>query len=597
MFNRISETLIHKIRWVLTILWLGLIASFVYDPLSSILTKPENTWSPLRLSNTCIQVQDKCLSQQPYPLGTTLFWGAIIPISIFILLVFGHEMWRRICPLSFLSQIPRSLGWQRQIKREDPKTGKIRYELVKIKPDSWLGKNYSYVQFAWLFVGLCGRILFFNADRLMLTLWILFTIAFAITVGYLYSGKSWCNYFCPMATVQRIYSEPAGLFSSQAHTSEELITQSMCRTTLPDGKEKSACVACQNPCIDIDSEKTYWADLKLPESSFLRYGYVGLVIGYFVYYYLYAGNWDYYFSGIWARETDQLASLFAPGFYLLGTTVNIPKIVAVPMTLGGFTALGYGWGKVIEKKAKAYSLRHHLHLSIDTIRHRIFTICTFGIFNFFFIFAGLPLIILLPLWIQYLYDILLVILSTMWLYKTWKRTPDIYSRESVANRLRKQLEKLDINLPKYLDGRSIKELNTHEIYVLAKVLPSFTKNKLYHAYKGVAREFLVEGKMKYSEGLEVLQKMAQELEISEDEHWEILNQLGVENVEIINSPLEIKNVENNVENDELLQKLQDLTQVLQKHFDKILYVPTKYTGFVLVKDSLQKLRRSQEKEK
>ncbi|MFM6038163.1 MAG: hypothetical protein ACKPBB_10990, partial [Sphaerospermopsis kisseleviana] len=170
-------------------------------------------------------------------------------------------------------------------------------------------------------------------------------------------------------------------------------------------------------------------------------------------------------------------------------------------------------------------------------------------------------------------------------------------RESVANRLRKQLEKLDINLPKYLDGRSIKELNTHEIYVLAKVLPSFTKNKLYHAYKGVAREFLVEGKMKYSEGLEVLQKMAQDLEISEDEHWEILNQLGVENVEIINSPLEIKNVENNVENDELLQKLQDLTQGLQKHFDKILYVPTKYTGFVLVKDSLQKLRRSQEKEK
>ncbi|MFM7370491.1 MAG: 4Fe-4S binding protein, partial [Sphaerospermopsis kisseleviana] len=169
---------------------------------------------------------------------------------------------RRICPLSFLSQIPRSLGWQRQIKREDPKTGKIRYELVKIKPDSWLGKNYSYVQFAWLFVGLCGRILFFNADRLMLTLWLLFTIAFAITVGYLYSGKSWCNYFCPMATVQRIYSEPGGLFSSQAHTSEQLITQSMCRTTLPDGKEKSACVACQNPCIDIDSERTYWSDLK-----------------------------------------------------------------------------------------------------------------------------------------------------------------------------------------------------------------------------------------------------------------------------------------------------------------------------------------------
>jgi hypothetical protein len=351
-------------------------------------------------------------------------------------------------------------------------------------------------------------VFFFNSDRLALTLWLLFTIAFAITIGYLYSGKSWCNYFCPMATVQNIYSEPGGLFTSHAHTSEELITQSMCRTTLPDGKEKSACVACQNPCIDIDSERTYWADLKRPDSSFLRYGYVGLVIGYFIYYYLYAGNWDYYFSGIWARETDQLASLFAPGFYVLGKTVNIPKIVAVPMTLGGFTALSYGWGKLVEKTAKAYSLGHHLHLSRDTIRHRIFTISTF------------------------------------------------------------------------------------EIYVLAKVLPGFTKHKLYQAYKGVAREFLVEGKMKYSQSLDVLQTMAQELEITEDEHWEILNQLGIENVEMINSPVEIQNVENH----ELLQKLQDLSHGWQKHLEKIIYVPTKYTDLVSVKYSLQKFKRSQEKE-
>jgi len=46
---------------------------------------------------------------------TTVLWGAVVPTSIFILLVFGHEFWRRICPLSFLSQIPRALGWQHQI--------------------------------------------------------------------------------------------------------------------------------------------------------------------------------------------------------------------------------------------------------------------------------------------------------------------------------------------------------------------------------------------------------------------------------------------------------------------------------------------------
>lgn len=148
-----------------------------------------------------------------------------------------------------------------------------------------------------------------------------------------------------------------------------------------------------------------------------------------------------------------------------------------------------------------------------------------------------------------------------------------------------------VNRVDYLAVRLIQV--TQEIYVLAKVLPSFTKNKIYQAYKGVAREFLVEGKMKYSEGLEVLEKMRQELEITEDEHWQILNNLGVENVEIINSPMEITNVEN----DQLLPKLQDLTQELQKHFEKILDVPTKYTGFVLVKDNVKKLKRSQEKEK
>lgn len=383
MFAQLPERRMHVVRWILTIAWLLIIASLFYDPWTPVLTEPDRSWSPLRLSGSCILVQGKCLVEQPYPLATTLFWGAIVPASIFILLVFGHEAWRRICPLSFLSQIPRALGKQRQFKRENPNTGKVRYELAKVKPDSWLGKNYPYVQFGWLFVGLCGRILFFNADRLVLALWLLFTIAAAIAVGYLYGGKSWCNYFCPMAPVQQIYSEPGGLFNSKAHISDTSITQSMCRVVLPDGKEQSACVACQNPCIDIDSERAYWDGLNKPEVSWLRYGYVGLVIGYFGYYYLYAGSWDYYMSGAWARQTDQLSTLLSPGFYIFGQAINIPKIVAVPLTLGISTAIGDRVGRSIERWAKSYSRKRDLKRSPDIIRHRIFTLSTFFIFNFF----------------------------------------------------------------------------------------------------------------------------------------------------------------------------------------------------------------------
>lgn len=566
MFAQFPERQMHLVRWVLTIAWLLIIASLFYDPWTPALTEPNHPWSPLRLPETCVQVQGNCLTEQPYPLGTTIFWGAIVPSAIFILLVFGHEVWRRICPLSFLSQIPRAIGWQRQFKRENPKTGKVRYEIAKVKPDSWLGKNYSYLQFGWLFVGLCGRILFFNADRFVLAGWLLFTIAAAIAVGYFYGGKSWCQYFCPMAPVQKIYSEPGGLFSSKAHMSDSTITQSMCRTVLSDGKEQSACVACQNPCIDIDSERSYWDGLKQPQESFLRYGYIGLVIGYFVYYYLYAGSWSYYFSGAWARQPDQLASLLDPGFYLFGQAINIPKIVAVPLTLGAFTAIFYWLGRRLENRVKAYTRRRKLNLSPEVIRHRIFTVCTLFIFNFFFIFGGRPLIQLLPLWIQYTYELGLVLLSTLWAYKTWRRSPDLYSRESLASRFRKQLEKLQLDVSQFLEGRSIGDLNTHEVYVLAKVLPGFTKEKRHQAYKGVVREALEEGYVNYSSSLGVLQQMRQELGITDDEHRQVLEELGIEDPELLN-PDRQRNLENQIRLNGYRRSLERLMSLQQRQSD------------------------------
>ncbi len=542
MVAQFPERRMHWIRWILTVGWLLVIASLFYDPWTAALTQPDHPWSPLRLSDQCVAVQGQCVEQQPYPLGATLFWGVIVPSGILILLLFGHELWRRICPLSFLSQIPRALGWQRQFKRENSKTGKVRYELAKVKSDSWLGRNSAYLQFGWLFVGLCGRILFFNADRLVLGLWLVFTIVMAIAVGYFYGGKSWCQYFCPMAPVQTIFSAPSGLFGSKAHVSDQPITQSMCRVVLPDGQEKSACVACQSPCFDIDAERSYWAGLNQPAESLIRYGYVGLVVGYFLYYYLYAGNWDYYFSGVWNRDPNQLAALMNPGLYLFGQPINIPKLFAVPLVLGLFTAAGYLVGSWIEGRLK--SRQRHAGLAPDIIQHRIFAICTFGIFNFFFFFAGRPLIQLLPVWVQYGFDVSLVFFSTLWLQKSWRRSPDLYSRENLAGRFRKQLEKLELNLSQ-LGGRSLADLHANEIYVLAKVLPDFTREKRHEAYKGVVREALEEGYVNYSSSLEVLQQMRQELGVSDTEHREVLEELGIENPELLD-PSRQRSLENQI---------------------------------------------------
>ncbi len=534
MFAQISERRMHQIRWVVTVGWVLLIVSLFYDPWTAALTEPDHPWSPLRLTGACVQVQGVCVEEAPQPIGATLFWGAIVPSGIFILLVFSHELWRRICPLSFLSQIPRALGWQRQFKRENAKTGKVRYELAKVQSESWLGRNYQYVQFAYLFLGLCGRILFFNADRLVLGSWLVFTIGAAIAVGYIYGGKSWCQYFCPMAPVQTVFSEPRGLLGSQAHTSESRITQSMCRTVEADGSETSACVACQSPCFDIDSERTYWAGLHRREESFMRYGYLGLMVGYFVYYYLYAGNWDYYFSGVWNRDPNQLGALMNPGLYLAGRAIAIPKLFAVPLVLGAFTLGGIGLGRLIASRAQVYPWRKPAPLNADLVQHRVFAIVTFLAFNIFFFFAGRPLLLLTPGWVQFGFDGLVLFLSTLWLQRSWRRSPDRYRRENLASRLRKQLAKLDLDVSLVLDGRSLDDLHADEVYVLAKVLPNFTREKRHRVYKGVVRDALEEGYVDSASSLDVLAQMRQELGISADEHREVLEELGVEDPDLLN---------------------------------------------------------------
>jgi hypothetical protein len=566
MFAKLSEQSMHRVRWVLTIGWLLLIGSLLFDPWTAALTRPNHPWSPLRLTGECVQVQGQCVVEEPYPIGATLFWGAIVPSGIFILLVFGHEVWRRICPLSFLSQIPRALGWQRQFKRENKQTGKVRYELAKVRSDSWIGRNYLYVQFTYLFIGLCGRILFFNANRLILALWILSAVVAAITVGYLYGGKSWCQYFCPMAPVQNVFSEPRGLLGSKAHMSESRITQSMCRTVTPDGSEQSACVACQSPCFDIDSERTYWDGLNKPEESFIRYGYLGLVVGYFLYYYLYAGNWDYYFSGVWNRDSNQLAALMSPGLYLFGQPIRIPKLLSVPLVLGVFSATGVVLGKFLEKAIKSYIRSLHPAKHLDLVQHRIFAVCTFIAFNFFFIFAARPLILLTPSWFQYVYDLALVFLSTLWLNQAWRRSPDIYSKENLASRFRKQLEKLQLNVSQYLDGRSLSDLHTNEVYVLAKILPGFTRAKRHEAYKGVLQEALEEGYANSSGSLELLRQMRQELNITDDEHREVLEELGIENPELFN-PNHQRTLENQIRLNGYKKSLERLIALQQQRLE------------------------------
>jgi len=121
-------------------------------------------------------------------------WTVLIAgLPLFIVLA-GYHRWRRICPLAFFAQIPARFN--RSGKRRAP---------------PWLEKNYYYVAFGVFFVSLWLRLNATNGNGYAIAIFFVTLSVAAIAVGFLYTGKTWCNFLCPVSFVEKIYTEPHGL--------------------------------------------------------------------------------------------------------------------------------------------------------------------------------------------------------------------------------------------------------------------------------------------------------------------------------------------------------------------------------------------------
>ena len=524
----------HRVRWLLTFGWFTLIASLFYDPITMQFTKAGNLASPFHVKPEtylnpalCAKIRDVCLEPKPFEMTALIWWAMIVPCAILILLVLGHEVWRRICPLSFLSQLPRALGIQRRRKVADPVTGEARWELVTIGENSWLGRNHLYVQFGFFVIGLGLRILCVNSDRHALGYFLIATILSAIAVGYLYAGKSWCQYFCPMSPVQLVYTGPRALLGSQAHLMQKpAVTQSMCRTVERSGQEQSACVGCKVNCIDIDAEKTYWSDLRKPGRRLVQYGYLGMVIAFYVYYFLYAGDWNYYFTGAWTHEEGQIAKMFDPGFYISGHAIPIPKYIAVFLTYAVAIAITVSLGLGLEKFYRSFMAWRGHRVSAEQAQHVAFTIFTATSFWVFFSYGARPWLNKMPIGVVLTFNALVVLVGSMWLFRTFGRTRMQYDRESMATSLRKQLHKLKID-PVWLDGMSIDDLSPNEVYTLVKVLPEFSQQLQNQTYMGVVLDSLQQKIVDASSSFEYFEKLRQDLRIKDTDHFDAIEAIAI----------------------------------------------------------------------
>ncbi|MGH9384001.1 MAG: cyclic nucleotide-binding domain-containing protein [Vicinamibacterales bacterium] len=524
-------------RWVrgtLAFAWLVLIASMFYDPVTPSLTRPDNLSSPFRLTDHQVIVQGKVLDQEPYPMGVRIFWTMLFPWLPIFLMVLGHEAWRRVCPLSFFSQIPRMLGTQSRLRRFNRKSGQVEEKLRLVEPDSWLKQHFWYVQFGLLATGLCLRLVAINSSGPALGTFFLVVIASAIVVGYRYGGKTWCNYICPVSVVQRIYTEPHGLFESQAHLQKQPVTQSMCRVSTGNGVQ-SNCVGCLSPCPDIDLERAYWQTLETPGRRFAYYGYFGLVWAFYTYYFLYAGNWDYYYSGAWTHEANTLtsATLLGPGFYFGGMTIPIPKLIAAPLTLAAFIFGAYGLGCGLERLYAWTMARRGRTLDRRMLLHRTFAVAAFLTINSFYFFGGRPNIRLMPDFLQSTLNAAIVTFSTLWLVRVLRRSPARYQRESVVNTLLKQLKKFKTDFSRFLDGRSLDDLGPDEVYLLAKTAPGISQEQKHGVYKDVLREWISTGRTNSSQSLTMLAELRLQVGVTEDQHHAMLQELGIEDPSLL----------------------------------------------------------------
>lgn len=523
MFSSFPERAMLSIRGLLLFAWLMLIASLLYDPLSEQWTRPDSA-GPFGISQTPIVVQGELLINQPYSMGSRIFWTMIVPILPLFLMVFGHEAWRRICPLSLASQIPSYLGLRRRRSTLERRTGLIKRAIPLIKRDGWLERNSWYVQFGLLFCGIIARLLLINTDRYALAIALLLVIGAAMLTGVLWGGKTWCNFFCPANVVQKIYTEPGGILESNPHFSRPALPQSMCRKPSGSG-DISACVACKANCGDIDLQRSYWSGVTATPRRNVYYMFFGLIIGFYGFYFLYAGSWDYYFSGIWTHEEDIRAKLLQPGLYIFGYLIPIPKILSAPLVLGSACAISLILGRSFEALYRKIRARDP-GMTEQLVVHHCLCVSAWVSINAFYLFGGRPNILLLSPLAGRVVDIAIVTLTTIWLRQVLLQTPERYQQEGMASGLLKQLKTLNLDRSSFPDNKKIENLRPNEIYLLAKVLPNFSQQQKLDAYSKMLEEQIAKGTTGGETSRKLLEDFRAQLNITEDDHNILIDALG-----------------------------------------------------------------------
>ncbi|MDF1883232.1 cyclic nucleotide-binding domain-containing protein [Sulfurimonas sp. SAG-AH-194-C21] len=415
-----------------------------------------------------------------YDFGTTLVWTILIPLLPIGLIIIGFSKWRDICPLALVSKISQRINL-----------------FKKRKVPVWFENNFWYFQYGLLFIALSLRLTTLNYDNKLLAIFFIGVILSAFFINLFFTGKSWCNFFCPLGVVEKIYT----LSNAKNYNHD-----SKCGT----------CTACKVHCPDIDLETNYWKEGAIQQKNFVFYSFPGMILGFYLYFYLLSGSFEYYFLGTWTQDN---LSLLYPGFFF---APFIPLFIAAPLSLAIFTTLSFYMFKSIERYL--WKKRTFKDINYETLVHRVKTIASFIAFNVFYIFAGAPAYMHYPL-VYGVFYFFVVSLSSIILYKEIFRQEAYYIQERFALKF--------IN-----NWDSIKAIpsNLKEIYY-TYINDNRPKKERLKMYKESITELMQEGVLNES-SMKILSKLKEQIGITDLEHKRVIKEIKQKNADLFDETIE-----------------------------------------------------------
>jgi Cyclic nucleotide-binding domain/4Fe-4S binding domain len=467
-------------------------------------------------------------------LAGRIVWTVVVAgIPLFIVLI-GYHRWRRLCPLAFFAQIPVRLK-RPGIKKASP----------------WLEANYYYVSFAVFFFSLWMRLIATNGDGHAISAFFVMIAVAALIFGAFYTGKTWCNYICPLSFIEKIYTEPHGLRETK---------NSQC----------TKCTACKKSCPDINEENGYWKEIESRPKRFVYFAFPGLVFGFYFYYYLQAGDWRYYFDGQWTKQAYVMHWAFLPGhnaetagFFFWQ---SVPRSLAAILTLAACALLSYALFSFLERPVGNWLRRRDPEIESGRVRHVMFSIAAVAAFITFYTFAGAPTLWKAPWAVPHIFLIVVVLTASLYFARRMRRRQTTFAEETLARNVIKRWEWAD-KPPRDL----------HEAFLLHSIRTRESAKgaaQVLEGYKDAVREALANGFVTREE-VQMLESLRNQLQIKKADHDKIMAALAEEERALFTDPTKQISAEKRLQ-------LETYRHALENYLDRVLDAEGSYDDSFIV---------------